>query len=237
MLQRTHVVQTIGEFQQDDSDIVNHGQKQFAVIFGLPLLLGGKLYLTDLGNTVNEVGDIFSEVLTDRAEVEALLQLFAQRHPDIAVTVLRPCWVVGPTIETGLTRYFDPGTVTILLGYDPLLQFLHEEDLLSGAWKALVSDVRGPINLAPSGVVPLSTLLRVAGKRPRSVPHPLLYQFGSLAWLSSTGDPPSAFYDFLRFSWTIDGTHARDSLGFEPLYTTKEAWMSFVVSRRLRRYR
>lgn len=178
-----------------------------------------------------------AHALQDRAEAEGLLQLFAERHPDVAVTVLRPCWVVGPTIETGLTRYFDPGTVTILLGYDPLLQFLHEEDLLSAVWKALVLDVRGAVNLAPSGVVPLSTLVCVAGKRPRSVPHPLLYRFGSLAWLSSTGDPPSAFYDFLRFSWTVDTRRARDSLGFEPVYTTKEAWMSFTVSRRLRRYR
>jgi UDP-glucose 4-epimerase len=178
-----------------------------------------------------------AHVLQDRAEVESLLQLFADRHPDLAVTVLRPCWVIGPTIETHVTQHFENTNVITLLGYDPLLQLLHEEDLLRAVGKALVLDARGPINLASPTVLPLSTLLRVAGKEPRALPHPLLYWFSSLAWLRSTGDPPRAFYDFLRFGWTVDITRAKEILEFEPVYTTKEAWMSFVVSRRLRRYR
>jgi UDP-glucose 4-epimerase len=92
-------------------------------------------------------------------------------------------------------------------------------------------------NLAGSGVLPLSTLLRVAGKHPRPVPHPLLYTLPWLAWMRSSGDPPAAFYDFLRFGWTVDTRRAQEGLEFEPVYTTKEAWMSFVVSRRLRSYR
>ena len=35
----------------------------------------------------------------------------------------------------------------------------------------------------------------------------------------------------------VDDSRARADWGFEPEYTTKEAWMSHVVSRKLRRYR
>jgi UDP-glucose 4-epimerase len=175
--------------------------------------------------------------LCDRGEVERLAALWADRHPEATATVLRPSWVVGPTIDSAMIRYFEAGTVPTLMGYDPLMQFLHEEDLLRAVELALSSDVGGPVNLAGSGVLPLSSLLRMAGKSPRAIPHPLLYRLAHLAWLQRTGDPPSAFYEFLRFLWTVDTARAREVLGFEPVYTTKEAWMSFVVSRRLRKYR
>ncbi len=175
--------------------------------------------------------------LRDRAEVDGLVGLFAQRHPEVTVTQLRPCWVVGPTIESAVTRFFSRDRVTTLLGYDPLLQFLHEEDLLTAVGNALRLDAPGVFNLAAPRVLPLSTLLRIAGRRPVPVPHPLLYSLASLAWLGSTGDSPAAFYEFLRFGWTVDTRRAKEGLEFEPLYSTKEAWMSLVVSQRMRRYR
>ena len=175
--------------------------------------------------------------LRDRAEIDGLVGLFAQRHPEVTVTQLRPCWVVGPTIESAVTRFFSRDRVTTLLGYDPLLQFLHEEDLLTAVGNALRLDAPGVFNLAAPRVLPLSTLLRIAGRRPVPVPHPLLYSLASLAWLGSTGDPPAAFYEFLRFGWTVDTRRAKEGLEFEPLYSTKEAWMSLVVSQRMRKYR
>jgi UDP-glucose 4-epimerase len=178
-----------------------------------------------------------AHAVRDRAEMEGLLALFAARHPNMVVTSLRPCWVIGPDYESAVTRHLERGRVTTLLGYDPLLQLLHEDDLLRAVELTFERDAPGPINLAGEGVLPLSTLLRLAGKRPWPLPHPLVHRLGYLESISRTGDPPEAFYDFLRFLWVVDTSRARDLLDFRPGYTTKEAWMSFVVSRRLRSYR
>jgi hypothetical protein len=51
-----------------------------------------------------------------------------------------------------------------------------------------------------------------------------------------TGDPPAAFYDYLRYLWVADGQRGWEAFG-EPVYSTKEAWISFVSARRMRRYR
>jgi UDP-glucose 4-epimerase len=174
---------------------------------------------------------------SDRAEVDRLLGLFAARHPRIAVTVLRPCWVVGPTIKTRAVRHFEEASVTTLMGYDPLVQFLHEADLLRAVELALRSDHSAVYNLAGSEPLPLSTLLRLANKSRRALPHPLFYRLGHLPELWSAGDPPAGFYDYLRFSWLVDTTRATEDLGFVPEYTTKEAWLSLVVDRRMRSYR
>ncbi len=173
----------------------------------------------------------------DRAELEGLLRLFASRHEELCVTSLRPCWIMGPTYEDRMTRHFRGRAVTTLLGFDPLMQFLHEGDWLHAVELALRSEAPGAFNLAGSGVLPLSTLLRLAGKRSLPMPHPLLYRLGLLGSLGLTGDAPPGFYDYLRFLWVVDTSRAREQLGFEPVYSTQEAWMSFVVSRRLRRYR
>ena len=175
--------------------------------------------------------------LRDRAEVEGLLRIFAQRHRAMVVTSLRPCWIVGPSYESVVTRRFESSRVVTLLGYDPLLQFLHELDWLDAVELALERDAPGTFNLAGDGVLPLSTLLRLAGKSSFPLPHPLLYRATYLDSIARTGDAPAALLDYLRFLWVVDTRRAREQLGFDPLYTTKEAWMSFIVARKLRGYR
>lgn len=172
-----------------------------------------------------------------RAEMDTLLGLFAERHPSLVVSSLRPCWVMGPSIDSSVIDHFGSERVTTLLGFDPLLQFIHEEDLIDAAELALTVDAPGPLNLAGEAALPLSTLLRLAGKKRRPIPHPLLYRLDYLPSLWRSGDPPAGFFDFLRFLWVVDTARASELLGFRPRYSTKEAWMSFVVSRRLRRYR
>ena len=51
-----------------------------------------------------------------------------------------------------------------------------------------------------------------------------------------TGDLPAGFFDYLRYLWIADGERGWQAFG-EPVYTTKEAWVSFVSSRRVERLR
>jgi UDP-glucose 4-epimerase len=178
-----------------------------------------------------------AHALRDRAEVESLLRVFAARHRNLVVTSLRPCWILGPTIQSAVARHFESGRVVNLLGYDPLMQLLHEEDWLAAVELALERDAPGAFNLAGDGVLPLSTLLRLAGKKSLPLPHPLLHRLAHVDAIARTGDPPAAFYDHLRFLWVVDTRRARAELGFEPIYTTQETWLSFVVARKLRGYR
>lgn len=174
--------------------------------------------------------------IRNRVEVEGLVSDFAARHPDVEVTVLRPCWIMGPTYTDPYVRHFERGTVPVVLGYDPLLQFVHEDDCLHAFEVALLEGRPGVFNLVGRGVVPLTTLLRSAGKRPLPIPSPLLYRLGRVAAEAQTGDPPAAFFDYLRWLFVADGERGWAAFG-EPHYSTREAWMSFVSSRRMRAYR
>ncbi|NNL85981.1 MAG: hypothetical protein HKP27_10030, partial [Myxococcales bacterium] len=144
------------------------------------------------------------------------------------------CWMMGPNARGAIPRYFSPRYVPISLGYDPLLQFIHENDAIAAFLTALRDGRSGVFNVVGRGVLPLTTLLRVAGKTPVPLPRPLLSRVAP--WPSGGGDPPDAFFDYLRYLWVGAGERGWEVFG-EPHYTSREAWMSFVSEQRLRRYR
>ena len=177
-----------------------------------------------------------AHAVQDRVEMEQLLGDWRDRHSGTDVTVLRFCWVVGPNYWDSVVSYFALPVVPMVLGYDPLMQFVHEEDCLHALERATLTPIPGVYNVVGRGVLPLSTLLRLAGKRILSLPASILYRMAYYPSQSQTGDPPAGFYDYLRYLWVADGARGWDAFG-APIYTTKEAWISFVASRRMRRYR
>ena len=56
---------------------------------------------------------------------------FARRRPDVRVALLRAANVIGPHVVSPITSYFRLPVIPTVLGHDPRLQFLHEQDLLA----------------------------------------------------------------------------------------------------------
>jgi UDP-glucose 4-epimerase len=174
--------------------------------------------------------------VADRIEMETLLDEWSRRYTDTEVTVLRPCWIFGPSYWNSVVRYFSLPVVPRPMGYDPLMQFVHEDDVLDCFERSVLVPHPGVFNVVGRGVLPLSTVLKLARKRSLSLPSALLYRMAYYPAQGQSGDPPAAFYDYLRHLWVADGARGWEAFG-EPVYSTREAWISFVSSRRMRRYR
>ena len=174
--------------------------------------------------------------VVNRVETETLVADWAAGHPGTRVTVLRPCWIMGPDYLDSVVRYFSLPVVPTLMGYDPLMQFVHQDDCLHAFETATLHNHPGVFNVVGRGVLPLSTILRAGGKRPLPVPAAILYRLRYYPSRAQTGDGPEGFYDYLRYLWVADGERGWAAFG-EPEYSTREAWMSFVSSRRMLRYR
>jgi UDP-glucose 4-epimerase len=154
-----------------------------------------------------------SHTVEDRVEMEGLLAEWRDRHTDTEVTVLRPCWIMGPSYWDHVTRFFSLPVVPMLLGYDPLMQFVHEEDCLRAFERATVNPIPGVFNVVARGVLPLSTIVRLAGKRILPLPAPVLYRMAYYPSQGQTGDPPAGFYDYLRYVLPLPGPDRRSSGG------------------------
>ncbi|MDD5222902.1 MAG: SDR family oxidoreductase [bacterium] len=172
--------------------------------------------------------------IRDRIEVEEHAQNFQKKHPETTVTVLRPCTILGPTIRNFITTYLSLPVITTLLGYDPLVQFVHEEDALDAYRLAVERDCRGVFNIVGRGVLPLSTIVKLSGKVKAPILHAFAYPMVEGLWLAQVGIAPAAYLDYIRYLWVADGSKARKELGFFPKYSTKESLEAFLGIQRLR---
>src|SRR5688572_9630190 len=80
---------------------------------------------------------------------------------------------IGPGLDMPLARYLSLPVVPTQLGFDPRLQLMHPDDATGALAAAVTSDVRGAVNVAPSGSVSLSRALRLARRPSVGIPHPL----------------------------------------------------------------
>jgi len=116
----------------------------------------------------------------DSVEVEGYVRGFARRRPDAVVTVLRFANLIGPGMSTPMTAYFELPAVPTVLGFDPRLQFVHEDDALEVLRRAAVHVHPGTYNVAGEGVLLLSQALRRAGKPSFPLPSPLVSSVGGM---------------------------------------------------------
>lgn len=171
--------------------------------------------------------------LSDKIEAEAQLARFAA-ETGAAVTVLRLAPVLGPTVRSWLTRWLSRRLVPTMMGFDPLVQLLHEADAIAALEAALDVGAAGTFNIVGEGVLPLSTMVKLAGRVAVPVPRPLLRRMASALWIAGLHDSPGEMIDWLRYLCVADGAKASRVLGFAPAYTTREAVLDFGGALRLR---
>ncbi len=165
----------------------------------------------------------------DVAEIEGYVRGLARRRSDCRVTVLRCANVIGPHVVSPLMSYFRLPVIPTVLGYDARLQFLHETDLMAVLQHAVAGDVAGTFNVAGGGVLMLSQAVRRL-KRP-SVPMPAFAvgSLGSALRSARVADFSPEQRDFLTYGRGVDTTAMRETLGFEPRYSTDEAFADFAA--------
>lgn len=170
----------------------------------------------------------------DAVEVEGYVRGFARRRQDVDVTVLRFTNIIGPRIDTALTRYFALPVVPTVLGYDARVQLVHEEDALAVLERATRHRLPGVLNVGGDGVLLLSQAIRRAGRLPVPIPEPALASVGRLLRSGQLIDYSPEQIRFLRFGRVLDTTRLRTEFGFTPRWTTVAAFDDFVRARLLR---
>ena len=163
----------------------------------------------------------------DAIEVEDYVRSFDRRRPGVSVTVLRLANQVGPTVDNPLTRYFELPVCPTVFGFDPRLQFLHEEDTAEVLLRATMGPaVPGTFNVAGDGVVLLSQAIRIAGKPPLPIPEPLVNRVAELVGRTVDSSPEQV--RFLQYGRVADTSAAAEQLGFLPKWTSRHAFEDFA---------
>jgi UDP-glucose 4-epimerase len=170
----------------------------------------------------------------DAVEVEGYVRGLARRRSDLAVSVLRFANFLGPHVDSPLSRYFHMPVVATVLGFDPRLQFIHEDDGVEVLRRMAVEDHPGTFNVAGDGVVLLSQALRRAGRPILRLPAPALETLGDVGrrFGGLKGFSPELLR-WLTYGRVIDTERLARELSWRPKYSSEEAFADFADSQGL----
>ena len=175
----------------------------------------------------------------DLVEIETFCNGFSRRVPKMVLTSLRFASIVGPGADTPMTRFLRTPWAPGMMGFDPMMQVIHEDDVVAALVHAVKQDVPGAFNVAAPDALPLSRIRGLVGKLPISVFHPFAHW--GLALLGSARLDVHRYLpiepDYLRFPWVGDLAHMEQELGFAPRYSAVETLREFAAHLRLGRYR
>jgi UDP-glucose 4-epimerase len=155
--------------------------------------------------------------IRDLIDVDMLAQSFFWKNPGVETVILRPCHILG-RVRNAASNYLRMERPITVLGFDPMLQVIHERDVVEALMIALEPGARGIYNLRGPGELSLSRMLHMLGRKPLPVPGPLINNVLGRMWNYRATRFPKEELDHLRYICLVDDSRARKELGFVPKY-------------------
>ncbi|MCK0175743.1 MULTISPECIES: SDR family oxidoreductase [Mycobacteriaceae] len=169
----------------------------------------------------------------DSMDIEGYVRGLGRRRSDIAVTILRLANMIGPAMDTALSRYLAGPVVPTVLGQDARLQLLHEQDALGALERATIAGKAGTFNIGASGIIMMSQAIRRSGRIALPVPRSALWAVDSLMRATKYTELDREQMNYLSYGRVMDTTRMREVLRFSPKWTTAEAFDDYVRGRGL----
>ncbi|MGH9014306.1 MAG: NAD-dependent epimerase/dehydratase family protein [Acidimicrobiia bacterium] len=152
-------------------------------------------------------------------EVESFVSDFAEDNPHVTVTMLRFTNVLGDHMQTPFSTAMRLPVVPEILGFDPRLQFTHEDDVVGALVYATTTDVPGVYNVAGDGTLPWSEACRIVGKRRVPLPPVLTNLAVEPLRILRIVDLPPEMLALLRYGRGVDNTRYKQA-GFRYRFTS-----------------
>jgi len=170
----------------------------------------------------------------DKAKAERILRDFAASHKDVSVTILRSCPVIGPNAAKSVAALmFKPPIMIGVAGYDPPMQFVHEDDLIELMVIFLEHKKAGIFNVAGDGELRYSEVAKLSGRKMISLPERLLSLLMGFSWaLRIQKDSPTSGLEFIKYPPIISTGKLKKETGFRFRYSSRDALLSFVSALR-----
>ncbi len=165
----------------------------------------------------------------DKAEVERMFQDFARTHPEVKVSILRSCPVLGPNAQGSVATPMFRSPMIKVSRFDPFLQFVHEDDLARLIVQLLLQPVAGVFNVAGEGELKYSEVASLLGAKSLSLPGWLLSGLMKFSWgLHLQEQSPPEGLKFIKYPPLVSTEKLKRETGFQFHYSSREALLSFL---------
>ncbi|MDH6575565.1 nucleoside-diphosphate-sugar epimerase [Kitasatospora sp. MAP5-34] len=162
-----------------------------------------------------------ASLVGDLLEIERLARRAPRAHPGLQVTVLRPAVVVGPGVDTVLTRHFEAPRLLVVAGSRPCWQFCHVDDLAAALEYAALGLVEGEVTVGCDGWLEQEDVEALSGIRRMELPAALA--LGTAARLHRLGLTPAPAGDlaYTMYPWVVSGSRLHEA-GWRPVFSNEQ---------------
>ncbi|MAF85477.1 MAG: hypothetical protein CL875_03215 [Dehalococcoidales bacterium] len=171
----------------------------------------------------------------DKVETEQIWHDFATSHEDVCVTILRCCLVIGPNAANSVAALmFKPPIMIGVAGYNPPMQFVHEDDLTELITTFLNQKKMGIFNVAGDGEIYYREVARLFGRMMLTLPDRLLHLLMGISWaLHLQSESPASGLKFIKYPPMVNTEKLKNETGFQFRYSSREALLSFISTRQI----
>jgi UDP-glucose 4-epimerase len=161
----------------------------------------------------------------DKAESDRVCQLWALKHPDRVMTIVRPTIVFAPEVDNFIVKLWlkQPFHADMGMG-DPPLQFVHAEDLVEALTLLLEGRHGGIYNVAPDGYVTIGDASHMLGLKTRRVPFKAYKRLAAALWKARLSVVPEGQLEFAVHPWVISNEKLKQTTGWQPRWTSREVF-------------
>ncbi|MDS1272549.1 NAD-dependent epimerase/dehydratase family protein [Lipingzhangella sp. LS1_29] len=161
----------------------------------------------------------------DFVEIEELADVARRAHPGLRVSVVRPAPLVGPDMDTLLTRHFAASRLLTVRGSAQHWQFCHEEDLASALEHVIRTGVDGPqgaLAVGCAGTLDHPQVEGITQRRSFELPANLIFGTNQRLHRMGVTPVPAADLRFLVYPCVVDCQTLRAN-GWEPAFDNEAA--------------
>lgn len=153
--------------------------------------------------------------LQDVVELDHTVSSFLWRRREVPTVLLRPVNMVGPHLRNQVSTLLRGRWCPRLMGFNPMMQFVHESDVVGALLTVVEAEMFGVYNLAGEGAVPWMKAVEIAGSRALPLPHVLAYPASRIVSRFDTAFPEHLM-DFFRYPVIVSDQALRYDFGWEP---------------------
>lgn len=174
--------------------------------------------------------------LVDSVELESLANIYLWKHPELNITILRPCNVLGPGVKNSMSLLLSQKFAPVLMGFSPIMQFLHVDDMAEATVLAFKGNKPGIYNVAPNDYIPYQKAVTESNCHklhipsiPPVVPNILSHVFSWKAFF------PSYLINYFKYPVVLDGQLFANTFGFAPKRNLNDIFSHYRHIKRDRR--
>ncbi|MFN8167720.1 MAG: NAD-dependent epimerase/dehydratase family protein [Candidatus Nanopelagicales bacterium] len=156
-------------------------------------------------------------ILADLLEMERVAQDARRVHPGLSVTVVRPAALVGPGVDTLVTRHFAAPRLLCIRDSAPAWQFCHVDDLASALELAALGRVSGAVTVGSEGCLDQARVEELSGMKRVEVPASIAFATAERLHRVGVTPAPASELAYVMHPLVVPSTALREA-GWVPAY-------------------